>query len=254
MLNVVVSIERNIYMKINFNAMPSKQGFGGNCIGRNARKNLNNGKNAIAADVGQLIKHSENNHAEYAEILDIPLYRVLTIQNKKMENRSSDLMFVTERTKRNTCDSDDDLELSGMENQYSDSIIGKTENSLNFDDASEEYEMCRTESLELDEEDLEIMQNYKNTDEKYLASLQNYKNIDELLNKVEKLDVSEEKKHDFLMETVIYLEIYFKFIDSLQISDEEKLKRKLEFIDEAYQDEGMRLKKRMQLMKSSEIK
>ncbi len=56
------------------------------------------------------------------------------------------------------------------------------------------------------------------------------------------------------METLIYREIDFKFIDSLQISDEEKLKRKLAFIDEAYQDEGMRLKKSMQLMKSSEIK
>ena len=177
--------------------MSSLQGFGGNCIGRNARKNLNNGKNAIAADVGQLIKHSGNNHAEHAEILDIPLYRVLPVQNKEIEDNDSYSMFVTERTKRNTCDSDDDLELSGMENQYSDSISGKTENSLNFDDVSEEYEMCRTESLELDEEDLEIMQNYKNTDEKYLASLQNYKNIDELLHTVEKLDVSEEKKTRF---------------------------------------------------------
>ncbi len=184
-------------MKINFNGMSSLQGFGGNCIGRNARKNLNNGKNAIAADVGQLIKHSGNNHAEHAEILDIPLYRVLPVQNKEIEDNDSYSMFVTERTKRNTCDSDDDLELSGMENQYSDSISGKTENSLNFDDVSEEYEMCRTESLELDEEDLEIMQNYKNTDEKYLASLQNYKNIDELLHTVEKLDVSEEKKTRF---------------------------------------------------------
>ena len=241
-------------MKINFNAMSSMQGFGGNCIGRNARKNLNNGKNAIAADVGQLIKHSGNNHTEHAEITDIPLYRVLPVQNKEIENNDPYSMFVTERSKRNICDYDDDFEVSDMGKQDSHSISGKTENSKsNFDDMSEEYEMCRNESLELDEEDLAIMQNTKKTDEEYLEILQNYKNIDELLNTVEKLDVSEEKKHDFLMETV-NRDYDFKFIDSIQISDEEKLKRKLAFIDEAYQDEGMRLKKRMQLMKSSEIK
>lgn len=240
-------------MKINFNAMPSMQGFGGNCIGRSARKNLNNGVNALSSNVVK-VNNRKNTDPEPVEITDIPLYRVLPTQNNKIENRNSDLMFVTQRPKRNTWDSDDDLELSGMENQDSDSINGKTENSPNFDDMSEEYEMYRTESLELDEEDLEIMQNYKNTDEKYLASLQNFKNIDELLNTVEKLDVSEEKKHDFLMETVNYRDIDFKFIDSIKISDEEKLKRKLAYIDEAYQDEGIRLKKRMEFLKSSEIK
>lgn len=235
-------------MKINMNNMSSLQGFGGNCIGRNARKNLNNGKNAIAADVGQLIKH---NHTEQIQMTDIPLHRVLAVQNNVIENRDS--MFVTIRPKRNICDSDDDLELSGMEDQDSHSINGKTENSPNFDDMSEEYEMCRNGSLELDEEDLAILQNNKKTDEEYLKILRRHRNINELLHMVEELDVSKEKKHDFLMETVDR-DCDFHFIDSLQISDEEKLKRKLAFIDEAYQDEGMRLKKRMQLIKSSEIK
>ena len=225
-------------MKINFNAMSSMQGFGGNCIGRNARKNLNNGKNAIAADVGQLIKHSGNNHTEHAEITDIPLYRVLPVQNKEIENNDPYSMFVTERSKRNICNYDDDFEVPGMGKQDSDSISGKTENSKsNFDDVSEEYEMCRNESLELDEEDLEI--------------LRHHRNINELLNMVEELDVSKEKKHDILMDRVSGCDFYF--IDSLKISEKEKLKRKLEFIDEAYQDEGMKLKKRMQLLQSSEI-
>lgn len=183
------------------NNMSSMQGFGGNCIGRNARKNVNNGKNALSSSVAKA-NNMKNTTSKTDEITDIPLYRVLTTQTKKMEKQNSDLI------------------------------------SPNFDDVSEEYEMSDSDHFNLDEENLENLQPHR-------------KNIKQLINMVDQLDVSQEKKHDYLLETVNLPNSDFKFIDTIHISDDEKLKRKLAYIDEAYQDKDMKLKKRAQLLKSS---
>ena len=47
---------------------------------------------------------------------------------------------------------------------------------------------------------------------------------------------------------------YFKFIDTLQISDEEKFKRKLAFIDEAYYDPETRAKKHSEFVEAYNAK
>lgn len=76
--------------------------------------------------------------------------------------------------------------------------------------------------------------------------------INRKLKIIDALNTTEEKKHDILMNDMILG--YFKFIDTLQISDEEKFKRKLAFIDEAYYDPETRAKKHSEFVEAYNAK
>lgn len=102
----------------------------------------------------------------------------------------------------------------------------------------EDYDASPTTEIE----DINLIAN-NNVDE--MTKLVNEITGDNLVKKMEvvdKLDTTEEKKHDILMNGEI--NNFFRFVDTVtQLSQEENLKRKLDYIDEAYQDEETRKEK-----------
>lgn len=69
---------------------------------------------------------------------------------------------------------------------------------------------------------------------------------------IDALNTTEEKKHDILMNDAIFGD--FEHIDRMEISDEEKFKRKLAFIDEAYYDPDTREKKHWEFVEANNVK
>lgn len=106
--------------------------------------------------------------------------------------------------------------------------------------------------LETDVSDIDLLANNQVDEMHRLINDIAGVDINRKLKIIDALNTTEEKKHDILMNDTIFGD--FKFIDTLQISDEEKFKRKLAFIDEAYYDPDTREKKHWEFVEANNIK
>lgn len=106
--------------------------------------------------------------------------------------------------------------------------------------------------LETDVSDIDLLANNQVDEMHRLINEIAGVDINRKLKIVNALNTTEEKKHDILMNDMTSCD--FMHIDRIEISDEEKFKRKLAFIDEAYYDPDTREKKHSEFVEAYNAK
>lgn len=173
------------------------------------RTTQKNIKGAMAQRVSQAVnkRTNQNHNAEQFELINVPSNQVLPQNTSK--RMSSNQEFITKRSVH----------------------------------SSDDYNFLSTTEIE----DVDLLANNNVDKMTGLVSEISGDDIDKKLEVVDKLDTSEEKKHDILMNGEI--STYFGFVDTIQLDKEENFKRKLVFIDEAFQDEETRKEKHAKFVK-----
>ncbi len=245
-------------MKTNSAFTQKTQRIDRNFIARTVQRNA---PTAIAGETNHTISHSTSDNVKPFELLpNIPSSYVLPRQNPPINNEQNDDL-VAERCVHDVDDYDDLLETDANElpniplayvlprqnppinNEQNDDLV--TERCVHDVDDYDDL-------LETDVSDIDLLANNQVDEMHRLINEIAGVDINRKLKIVNALNTTEEKKHDILMNDMTSCD--FMHIDRIEISDEEKFKRKLAFIDEAYYDPDTREKKHSEFVEAYNAK